>query len=178
MTNDPGPLAVRPATSTDLPDLLSIYNDAILTTTAVFSYQPHTMAMRQEWFAAKRDAGHPVLVAEHDGKVLGFAALGPFRVWPAYKYSLENSVYVAADGRGQGVGGLLLDRLLRAARQLDVHTVIASVEATNTASLRLHTSHGFTEVARFREVGYKFGRWLDLVFLQVLFDSPKSPIEG
>ena len=119
-----------------------------------------------------------MLVAERGGQSLGFAALGPFRAWPAYKYSLENSIYVAADARGQGVGGLLLNGLLRSARQLEVHTVIAGVEASNTASLRLHTRHGFTEVARFQEVGYKFGRWLDLVFLQVLFDSPQSPMEG
>lgn len=172
-----GPI-VRAATQADLPALLAIYNDAILHTTAVFSYQPHTLEMRAEWLAARQAAGHPVLVATDGGRILGFASVGPFRAWPAYKYSLENSVYVAADSRGQGVGHLLLGALLVEARKLEVHTVIASVEATNEPSLRLHARHGFAEVARFREVGYKFGRWLDLVFLQVMFDSPRVPTEG
>jgi len=171
-------LSTRTAAQGDLPGILAIYNDAILTTTAVFSYQPHTMAMRAEWFAARQAAGHPVLVATDAGRITGFASLGPFRAWPAYKYSLENSVYVAADARGKGIGNLLLGALLIEARKLDVHTVIASVEASNEASLRLHTRHGFVEVARFREVGYKFGRWLDLIFLQVMFDSPRAPVEG
>jgi phosphinothricin acetyltransferase len=161
----------------DVPALLSIYNDAILHTTAVFSYQPHTLEMRAEWFAARQAAGHPVLAAVQAGNIVGFAALGPFRAWPAYKYSLENSVYVAADSRGKGIGNLLLGALLIEARKLEVHTVIAGVEATNEASIRLHARHGFAEVARFREVGYKFGRWLDLVFLQVMFDTPRAPSE-
>jgi len=174
MANGP---TIRPAEETDLPSLLTIYNDVILSTTAVFSYQPHTMAMREEWFAAKRSAGHPVLVAEADGGILGFAALGPFRAWPAYKYSLENSIYVTPAARGRGVGSRLLSALLDEARRLQVHTVIASIEASNSASLALHARHGFSEVARFREVGYKFGRWLDLVFMQVLFDLPEHPVE-
>jgi phosphinothricin acetyltransferase len=169
---------LRSALAADLPAILPIYNAAILQTTAVFSYQPHTLAMRGEWFAARRAAGHPVLVATESENIVGFAALGPFRAWPAYKYSLENSVYVASDARGKGVGSLLLEALLVEARKLEVHTVIAGVEATNTVSLRLHARHGFTEVARFREVGYKFGRWLDLVFLQVMFETPQAPKEG
>jgi phosphinothricin acetyltransferase len=174
MANGP---SIRPASESDLPSLLAIYNDVIRTTTAVFSYQPHTLAMREEWYAAKRAAGHPVLVAEGGGIILGFAALGPFRAWPAYKYSLENSIYVAPEARGRGVGGHLLSALLAEARRLEVHTVIASIEATNSASLALHARHGFREVARFREVGYKFGRWLDLVFMQLLFDLPEHPVE-
>jgi phosphinothricin acetyltransferase len=169
---------LRPAEAVDLPSLLAIYNDAILHTTAVFSYQPHTLEMRAEWFAARQAAGHPVLVATDDGRIVGFASVGPFRAWPAYKYSLENSVYVSADARGHGVGGLLLGGLLVEVRKLEIHTVIAGIEATNTASLRLHARHGFTEVARFREVGYKFGRWLDLVFMQVMFETPRVPTEG
>lgn len=175
MTTGP---SLRSATESDLPALLAIYNDAILRTTAVFSYQPHTLEMRREWLAGKAAAGHPVIVAESPDGVLGFAALGPFRAWPAYRYSLENSIYVAPESRGRGIGGLLLKALIVEARRLEVHTVIAGIEAGNEMSIRLHRRHGFEEVARFREVGYKFGRWLDLVFLQLLFDAPARPTEG
>ena len=169
---------LRAAVAEDLPDLLAIYNDAIARTTAVFSYAPHTLEMRAEWFAGKQAAGLPVLVATAGGRVAGFATFGPFRAWPAYKYSMENSVYVAADTRGQGIGDLLLGGLLAAARERAVHTMIAAIEASNLPSLRLHARYGFDEVARFREVGYKFGRWLDLVFMQLMFPSPASPLEG
>ncbi|MCE7982812.1 MAG: N-acetyltransferase family protein [Caldilinea sp. CFX5] len=171
-------IAIRAATEQDLPAILTIYNDAILTTTAVYDYDPHTLAMRQTWYEAKVAAGLPVFVADDAGAVVGFSALGPFRAWAAYKYTVENSIYVAAARRGQGIGKLLLPPLIEAARRMEMHAIIAGIDATNVASYRLHQNFGFVEVAHFREVGYKFGRWLDLKFLELLLETPHRPQEG
>lgn len=168
---------VRPAVEADLPAILGIYNHAIEHTTAVFSYKPHTLAMRREWFEAKRAANHPVFVAQSDGGVVGFATFGPFRPWPAYKYTVENSVYVAEHARRSGIARSLMNRLLLDARDKQCHAVIAGIVSDNTASIRLHQSLGFVEVAHFREVGYKFGRWRDLKFFEILLTGPEHPDE-
>ncbi len=159
---------IREAIEDDLPQLLSIYNDIILHTTAVYDYEPHTLEMRKQWFETKRQQGFPIYVAEENGRMLGFSSIGPFRAWAAYKYSVENSVYVAAEARGKGIGKLLIPPLIGTAKNLQLHTIIASVDAMNEVSLRLHKSFGFEEVAHFKEVGWKFGRWLDLKFLQLV----------
>ncbi len=161
-------ISIREAIESDLPQLLTIYNEIILNTTAVYDYEPHSMEMRRQWFHAKKEQGFPVFVAEDGERILGFSSIGPFRAWAAYKYSVENSVYVAANARGQGFGRLLLAPLIDAAGKLNLHTIIAGIDATNEASLRLHKSFGFEEVAHFKEVGWKFGRWLDLKFLQLI----------
>jgi len=158
--------AIRDGRETDLAGMLAIYNDAVLTTTAVYDYKPRTAEQQAAWFQAKRDQGYPVLVAEIDGTVVGFASYGPFRPWPAYLHSVENSLYVAADWRGRGIGSLLLPALIQRATDRGLHTMIAGIDAANQASLRLHAKFGFEPVARFREVGWKFERWLDLAFLQ------------
>jgi phosphinothricin acetyltransferase len=123
---------------------------------------------RKEWFTKKQEEGFPVFVAEEDDSIVGFSTIGSFRNWQAYKYSVENSVYVKAGERGKGIGKLLLQPLIDAAKKLEMHTIIAGIDAANEASLQLHKSFGFTEVAHFKEVGYKFGRWLDLKFLQLM----------
>jgi L-amino acid N-acyltransferase YncA len=172
-------ITIRSARETDLPDILEIYNHVILNTTAVYTYEPHSLDMRKEWYDGKVRDGYPVFVAEETGRVVGLSTYGPFRAWPAYKYSVENSVYVAADQRGRGIARLLMTPLIDAARDQNYHAIIASIDAANDASLRLHRSFGFEEVAHFREVGYKFGRWLDLKFLELLLpDNPAQPIEG
>jgi phosphinothricin acetyltransferase len=155
----------------DLPQLLDIYNDIILHTTAVYDYEPHTLEMRKQWFDAKQQQGLPVFVAEEDGVIVGFSSIGPFRAWAAYKYSVEDSVYVKADCRGNGIGKVLLQPLVEASKGLGMHTIIASIDANNEASLKLHKSFGFGEVVHFKQVGYKFGRWLDLKFLQLMLDG-------
>lgn len=169
-------IQVRKASADDLPAMLVIYNDIIINTTAVYDYTPHTPEMRRQWFAAKAEGGFPVFVAEEDSKVIGFGSIGPFRNWAAYKYSVENSIYVAAEQRGKGVGKLLLPPLIRAAEEMNMHTIIASIDDTNIQSLRLHEKFGFKEVAHFKQVGYKFGRWLDLKFLQLILTTPEHPI--
>ena len=170
-------ISVKKATEGDLPQILDIYNDIILNTTAVYDYKPHTLEMRKQWFETKKQQGFPVFVAEEEGKILGLSSIGPFRTWAAYKYSVENSVYVAQDQRGKGIGKMLLPPIIDAARQLNMHTVIASIDASNEVSLKLHESFGFQEVAHFKQVGYKFGRWLDLKFLQLILETPVRPDE-
>jgi phosphinothricin acetyltransferase len=168
-------IQIRTATEADLQAILDIYNDAILNTTAVYDYEPHTLEMRRQWFRIKEAQGYPVFVAEENSRVAGFSSIGPFRAWAAYKYSVENSIYVAAGQRGKGIGKKLLEPLIQAAEQLDMHTIIAGIDATNETSIKLHRSFGFTEVAQFKQVGYKFGRWLDLTFMQLLLKTPEQP---
>jgi L-amino acid N-acyltransferase YncA len=161
-------IIVRHATENDLAAILTIYNDVILYTTAVYDYQPHTIEMRKAWLNTKKEQGFPVFVAEENGKVLGLSSIGPFRAWAAYKFSVENSIYVAAEARGKGIGKLLMPPVIEAARQLGMHTILAGIDAGNDASIQLHRHFGFEEVAHFKEVGYKFDRWLDLKFLQLI----------
>ena len=171
-------ISIREAREADLPALLAIYNHVILNTTAVYTYQPQTMDARKAWYAEKLAAGYPVFVAEEDGKVIGFSSYGPFRAWPAYKYTIENSVYVTEEQRGKGVGKLLIKPLIDSAKAKSYHAVIAGIDSLNDSSIRLHASFGFVEVANFKQVGYKFGRWLDLTFMQLLLDTPAHPVEG
>lgn len=163
----PDTIRVRQATVEDLPQMLAIYNDIILHTTAVYDYDPHTITMREEWFRTKQEQGFPVFVAEVEGGIQGFSSIGPFRAWAAYRYTVENSVYVKSEMRGRGIAKLLMSPLIEAARSLQMHTMIAGIDATNEASLHLHKSFGFEEVAHLKQVGWKFGRWLDLKFLQL-----------
>jgi L-amino acid N-acyltransferase len=172
-------IAIRPALEADLPSILEIYNHVILNTTAVYQYVPQTLEMRKAWYDAKVKDGYPLFVAEEEGRVVGLSTYGPFRAWAAYKYTVENSVYVAEGHRGKGIARLLMQPLIDAARHQGYHAIVASIDATNDASIRLHQSFGFEEVAHFRQVGYKFGRWLDLKFLELLLaDNPAHPVDG
>jgi phosphinothricin acetyltransferase len=170
-------MTVRAATYDDLPAILDIYNDVILNTTAVYSYQPHTLAMRQQWFHERQEADFPVLVSEEGNVITGFASYGTFRAWPAYKYTVENSVYVHPTHRGKGIAKRLLQPLIADAMRKEYHAMIAGIDASNAASMHLHRQAGFIEVAHFKQVGYKFGKWLDLKFFELLFETPHHPIE-
>ena len=161
-------IVIRDAHEDDLAAMLAIYNDAVLTTTAVYDYQPRSSEQQVAWFKAKQEQGLPVLVAEDGGAIVGFASYGPFRPWPAYLHSVENSLYVAPEQRRRGIGSALLPVLIQRAAERGLHTMIAGIDATNEASLRLHAKFGFERVAQFREVGWKFERWLDLAFLQLM----------
>lgn len=159
---------VRQANENDLPAMLEIYNDIILNTTAVWHSDPHTIEMRREWYAIKKEQGYPVFVAEENGKLTGFSTIGPFRPWAGYRFTVENSVYVAAGSRGQGIANLLMQPLIDAAKEMSLHAIVAGIEATNEASIALHNKFGFVEVAHFKEVGFKFNRWMDLKFLELI----------
>lgn len=168
-------MIIRHSIENDIPEILEIYNHIILNTTAIYQYEPHTLEMRKEWFRTKQRQGFPVFVAENNNKIIGFSTIGPFRNWQAYKYSVENSVYVSSEQRGKGIGKLLLAPLIDAAIAMEMHTIVAGIDATNEVSIRLHKSFGFEEVAKFKQVGYKFGKWLDLTFLQLILKTPLHP---
>lgn len=168
---------IRQAGEADLPAILDIYNDAILHTTSVYNYKPHTPDMRREWFRQKQQDGLPVLVAVLDGQVAGFSTYGPFRPWAAYKYTAEISVYIAPQHRGKGIAKLLYPPLFELAGKQQLHVLVAGIDASNEASIRLHRHFGFENAGLFRQVGYKFGQWLDLVFMQLILPTPAQPNE-
>lgn len=161
-------IAVRKAIENDLPQILDIYNDAIINTTAVFQYDVHTMEMRKEWFAQKQKDGFPIFVAVEDNTVVGFSTFGLFRAWQGYKYSVEHSIYVEKNQRGKGIGKMLLKPLIDEAKKMNMHTIIAGIDADNKISIGFHKQFGFVEVGYIKEVGWKFERWLDLVFMQLI----------
>jgi phosphinothricin acetyltransferase len=160
--------AIAAAERSQLPEILTIYNEVIRNTTAVYSDEEVTLANRQAWFDAKIALGLPVLVASDGTGVLGFGTFGEFRAWPCYRYSVEHSVHVRADCRRRGIGRALVLALLDAAASMQKHVLIAGIDADNAASIGLHLNLGFSVVGHFHEVGFKFGRWLDLKFLQRL----------
>ena len=171
-------ILVRKAETADLEIILEIYNHAIIHTTSVYSYQPHTLEMRTVWFREKTEHNYPVFVAETEGRVAGFASYGPFRMWPAYKYAMEHGVYVHTDFRQKGIAKKLMQQLIESARENEVHTLIAGIDSSNEASIRLHEQLGFEEAAHLKEVGYKFDKWLDLKLLQLILDTPHFPNEN
>jgi L-amino acid N-acyltransferase YncA len=157
---------IRDASEEDLPGLVAIYNEVVATSTAIYSSTPVTVEERRTWWQARSAAGYPLLVARDAAGVTGFATFGDFRAWPGYRFTVEHSVHVRADGRGRGLGTLLVQALFPRAAALGKHMMIAGVDAANGASIRFHERLGFQRSGHLREVGYKFDRWLDLVFLQ------------
>jgi len=161
-------MQIRDAVETDLPAILAIHNEVIATSTAIYSETPSTLAERVDWWRSRIASGFPVIVAEDDGGLVGYASFGEFRGRPGYRFTVEHSVYVRQDRRGSGAGVVLMTHLIDRARAAGKHVMIAGVDAENEASIRFHERLGFERVARFKQVGYKFGRWLDLVFLQLI----------
>lgn len=161
-------LSVRPATVEDAEAIRSIYNPEVLESTVTFDLVPRTLQEQQQWLRA-RSGAHTVLVAEDEhAEVVGFGSLSPYKDRPAYSTSVEDSVYVRRDQRGLGVGRLLLAELVAVATSHGFHTVLARIVGDHDASIRLHLSLGFDVVGTEREVGRKFGRWLDVVIMQRL----------
>jgi L-amino acid N-acyltransferase len=156
------------ATRNDLPQILGIYNEVIRNSTAVYSEEEFTPTRGESWFEAKMAHGFPLIVAREASGIAGFATFGEFRAWPCYVHSVEHSVHVRTDRRGQGVGRALVVELLARAAAMGKHVMIAGIDADNAVSIGLHRSLGFAPVGHFHEVGFKFGRWLDLVFMQCM----------
>src|ERR1051326_681964 len=160
---------VRRATLEDLPQILAIYNDAVLNTTATYDYEPRTLEHRTAWFEDHTKANLPVFVAaDAEGHVVGWSALNRYHDRMGYRFSSENSVYVAASHRGRGIGKLLMAPLVTAARERGLHAILAAIDADNEVSIRLHAGFGFVKVGHFKQVGYKFDRWLDVVYMELL----------
>lgn len=168
-------LLIRDAMPADAGAIAAIYNDAVRHTTAILMEGEVDAANRAQWMEARQGIGYPVLVAEEGGRVLGYAAFGDWRPFDGFRGTVENSVYVAPEARGQGVAQALLAALIPRARACGKHVIVAAITAENTASLRLHEKLGFVETARMPQVGQKFGRWLDLVFLQLQLDPAPTP---
>jgi phosphinothricin acetyltransferase len=157
----------------DLPGILAIVNDIIATSTAIYHDQPETPAQRRLWLEKRREWGYPVLVADclRGGGLIGFAAFSDFRNgWDGFRHTVEHSVHVRADARGRGVGQTLVGTLIDQAQALGKHVLVASVDADNEPSLRMHEKLGFVRVGLLPQVGCKFGRWLDMVLLQRVLD--------
>jgi L-amino acid N-acyltransferase YncA len=160
-------------------EVLDILNQAIVSSTALYDYKPRTVDTMVGWFKQKNIGDFPVIGATNDaGQLMGFATYGTFRAWPAYKYSVEHSVYIHIDHRGKGLGRLLMQQLIISARRQQYHTMIGGIDISNIASISLHEKLGFTHAGTIKQAAYKFDRWLDLGFYQLLLDSPKNPIDG
>jgi phosphinothricin acetyltransferase len=159
-------MTVRDATEADLPAILAIYNDAVVDTTAIWNDSLADLANRKAWWEARLKLGYPVLVADEGGRVLGYASFGDFRAFDGYRFTVEHSVYVTAAARRRGIASALVTALVGEARALGKHVMIAGIAADNDASIALHARLGFVETGRMPEVGFKFGRWLDLVLMQ------------
>lgn len=157
---------IRAATIDDLPYIRDIMNHAILHTTALYDYTPRSAESVRDWYETKQREGMPVIVYEQEQKAAGFGTYGIFRPREAYKFSIEHSVYVAENFQGRGYGKALLQALIELATRQGYHTMIAGIDANNTGSIELHRQFGFAEAGLIREVGYKFDRWLDLLFMQ------------
>lgn len=160
---------IRDANDADLPVVRDLYNALVPTTTVAWTEELQTLDERRAWFQRQQQAGWPVVVAEIDNRVVGFAAYGSFRgegKWPGYRHTVEHTIHVRDDAHGHGVGRMLLEALIERAHADDVHVMVAAIDSENTGSIAFHERLGFVTVARMPEVGRKFDRWLDLVLMQ------------
>jgi phosphinothricin acetyltransferase len=157
---------IRPAAEADLPAIREIYNDAVVNSVAIWNDAVVDLANRRQWFGARITQGFPVLVAAEGDGAIGYASFGDFRAFDGYRFTVEHSVYVADGARRRGAASALIAALVERARELGKHVMIGGIAGENEASIRLHRKLGFVESARMPEVGFKFGRWLDLVFMQ------------
>lgn len=171
-------MQIKLCTVQQLPEILDIFNDAILHSTALYDYKIRTMETMQAWYADKLNQNCPIIGAFDDDTVLlGFATYGMFRVRPAYKYTVEHSVYVRSDKRGGGIGKILLREIIQQAEKQNYHVLVGVIDASNEISIKLHENEGFVLNGIWKEVGYKFGKWLDAAFYQLILKTPENPTE-
>jgi L-amino acid N-acyltransferase YncA len=159
-------MEITNAVESDLQRINEIYNEVLLTSTAIFSDHSSTIEERVEWWKGRVGQDYPVLVAKDEGAVLGFATFGDFRSWPGYRFTVEGTIHIDSSVRRQGVGAALLKVLIERAKAAGKHVMVAGVDSANVASLKFLERFGFERVGHLREVGYKFDRFLDLIFLQ------------
>jgi phosphinothricin acetyltransferase len=169
---------LKSCTEKQLPEILAIFNDAILNTTDLYDYKIRTMESMYVWYADKQKGNYPIIGAfDSNDSLLGFASYGMFRSRPAYKYTVEHSVYVRSDKRGQGLGKALLHAIVKKAEEQDYHVMVAGIDASNIVSIRLHIKEGFEFCGLIKQSGFKFGKWLDLAFYQLILKTPEVPVE-
>ena len=166
---------IRPAVRGDVPGILLIYNAAVREPAAAYEDVPHTLAQREEWFDHFAGRNFPILVAESNGVIVGWGSLGPHQERMGFRFTGAVAVYVAARFRRQGIGGRLLESLLVAGHERQLHVVLATIDAANESSLQLHARHGFTQAGMFPEAGCKFGEWRDVIYLQLKLDDRPMP---
>lgn len=159
--------------------ILEIFNDAILNTTSLYDYNPWTMDTMKSWFEMKKEHNFPVIgIVDKKNRLLGFGTYSAFRIRPAYKYTVENSLYVHKEFRGKGLGKILLDEIIKNAVSQNYHCIVGVIDSSNTTSISLHKSFGFNFSGRIEQVGYKFNCWLDVDFYQLILKTPEHPIDG
>jgi phosphinothricin acetyltransferase len=158
-------LSIHPATPADLTAINDIYNYFVLHSTCTYQEEPSSMAERETWFAQHGEK-HPITVAQRDGQLIGWASLSRFHARSAYRFTVENSVYVRHDLHNQGIGSALLADSIARAKSCGHRTIIALIDADQAPSIALHRKFGFEQVAHLKQVGFKFGRWLDVIYLQ------------
>ena len=159
--------------------ILEIFNEAILSSTAIYEYELRTPEFMIGWFKDKQAGKFPVIgIEDSAGALLGFATYGVFRARPAYKYSVEHSVYVHIDHRGKGVGKRLVAEVIQCARAQDYHVIVGGIDEQYKGSIAFHERLGFTHAGTVKQVGFKFGQWLDLAFYQLILDTPRNPADG
>lgn len=165
-------IRVREATHADLPAILAIYNESGVGTTASADYEPHTLEQRTQWLDQHTSDGYPVLVAEDEGgRVVGWASLSAYHRRVGYRFTAEDSVYVAMDRLGEGIGVMLLERLIEEGREAGFHTIVGAIAGHNEASVKLHERFGFQHAGTLREAIRKFDRWQDIVYMQLVLND-------
>lgn len=168
-------MTIRDAVPADLPAILAIYNDAVQNTTAIWNEKTVDLANRQAWFDARAQQGYPILVAiDEAGDVVGYSSYGDWRAFEGFCNTVEHSVYVRNDQRGKGLGPLLMQALIERCKAGGKHVMVAAIESGNAASIRLHERLGFVTTGQMPHVGCKFGRWLDLTFMQLIVTPDRS----
>ena len=168
-------MSIRPAIKDDCAAIAEIYNHAVVHTAAIWNDKTVDTDNRIAWFEACQLAGFPVLVSEENGVITGYSSFGDWRAFDGFRHTVEHSVYVHPEHQGKGLGRKLLVALIAEARRLNKHVMVAGIESQNHASLHLHETLGFITTGQMPQVGTKFGRWLDLTFMQLQLDARQDP---
>jgi len=169
-------MTITPCSRVQAPEILAIFNDAIVNTTALYEYEPRTLEFMATWFDTKERNQLPVLGAfTPEGALAGFATYGTFRALPAYHFTVEHSVYVHPNHRGRGIARALLSELIATAQAQNYHVLIGVIDSANTASIALHKKFGFVPAGTLQQVGFKFDRWLDVDLYQLILPTPARP---
>ncbi|MDF7760564.1 GNAT family N-acetyltransferase [Kosakonia cowanii] len=168
-------MPIRYAVKEDCAAIAAIYNHAVINTAAIWNDQTVDVDNRVAWFEARAQLGYPVIVSEENGVVTGYASFGDWRAFDGFRHTVEHSVYVHPDHQGKGLGLALMARLIEEAKRIGKHVMVAGIEAQNQGSIHLHQKLGFTITGQMPQVGTKFGRWLDLTFMQLQLDNRTDP---